>query len=139
MRMSKDMGTAASNFDFSDISASVYKQTDKGIYLVKVSCPTVGMYISGWTVRQSPKYPGKGLWVQPPAQYMGRGWKKTVEFSGDSALFDLIRDEILRAVDRFNRDKDLVVDVPDDLTQDNIAKGLDNIKGVWPDAEQISP
>lgn len=130
------MGTAATSFDFSDLSANVYKQTDKGIYLVKVSCPTVGMYMSDWTVRQSPKYPERGLWVQPPARFTGRGWKKTVEFSGDSALFELIKDEILRAVDRFVRDKDVVVDVPADTTQEDIAKSIEE---VWPDAEQISP
>lgn len=104
------------------MQADVYRKTDGGMYLAKVSFPKLGMYIAGWTVRSSPNYPEKGLWVQPPAVKQGFKYKPVIEFSGNSELFDLIRDEILRAVDAWNSEQDIVVeDIPEgEVTLDDI-------------------
>ena len=109
--------------DISDMSAEVYTQNAKGVYYVKVGFPKIGLWINSWTVRRSDKYPEKGLWVQPPSFFMGR-WIKVLEFRNDSELFDLISDEILRAVDIYNREKNVPVD--SDIS-------LEDINDIFPD------
>src|SRR5665213_1837832 len=109
------------NIDTSKIFADVYHQNDKGVYYAKVSFPDLGLYINSWTIRQSDKYPEKGLWVQPPSFYMGKRWIKVLEFRNDSELFDLIREEILRAVDRWEHEKA----IPDD--DNELRRSIDEI------------
>lgn len=86
-------------FDISDMFAEVRKVTDKGVYIVKVSFPAMGMYINGWRVQPSKKA-GDELWVQPPSVFMGR-WQQVTEFNTRMPLYGYIKDEILRAVDAY--------------------------------------
>lgn len=110
-------------FDMSDMSANVYHQNDKGVYYVKVNFPKLGLYINSWTVRTSTRNPGGELWVQPPAMFLGRRWIKVLEFRNDSQLLDLVKDEILRAVDQYEREKE----VPDDELP-----GLEELNNIFP-------
>jgi hypothetical protein len=112
-------------FDISDMTAEVYRKTDKGVYLVKVSFPSMGMFISSWTVRQSTQYPENGPWVQAPSIKAGR-WIKIIEFKNDCELYDLIRDEILRAVDKWERDKAIPFDDVDNA-DDAVRKAFDEL------------
>lgn len=96
--------------DVGDMAAEVYAKNEKGVYYVKVSFPTIGMFINSITVQPSPKFPEKGLWVQMPRIYIGR-WKHVIEFRNDSPLRDLIHDAALLAVDQYQRDEDVVADL----------------------------
>lgn len=119
-------------FDISDMSAEVYAQSGD-VYFVKVNFPAMGMYINSWSVRPSPRYPEKGLWVQSPGRMLGKRWLKFIEFKNDSRFFDLIKDEVLRAVDQYQRDKDVSVE---DIEGVDIRRQIDEI---FPGSEQISP
>lgn len=101
--------------DVSEVYAEVYAKNDKGVMYVKVSFPSIGLYINSITVQQSPKYPGKGLWVQMPRIYIGK-WKHVIEFRNDSPLKDLIHDAVLRAVDQYLHDD--LVPVDDDVARE---------------------
>jgi hypothetical protein len=109
--------------DISDMEAEVYTKNDKGVYYVKVSFPSVGMYINSITVRPSSKYPG-GLWVQMPAIKLGR-WIHVIEFKNGSQLQDLIRDAALRAVDAHNRDSILPDIELEDMDDEALGKQMD--------------
>lgn len=88
-----------------EITATVHHETDKGVFIVKVGFPKIGMWQNGWTVKRSPNHPEKGLWVQPPSMKAGLRWIKVVEFDTKGELYGLIQDEIHRAVDRWNAEK----------------------------------
>lgn len=88
-----------------EITATVHHETDKGVLIVKVGFPKIGMWQNGWTVKRSPSFPEKGLWVQPPATRVGARWMKVIEFDTKGELYGLILDEIYRAVDRWNAEK----------------------------------
>jgi hypothetical protein len=87
--------------DESQIEAEVYHKTANGVYLAKVYLPGAGMYINSITVRPSPRYPEKGLWLQMPYAYWGKQPKRHVEFRSNSKLKTLIEDAVWRAVDSF--------------------------------------
>jgi len=95
--------------DLRNIRAEVYHESAKGVLYVKVYFPSADMWINSWTVRKSDRTPDE-LWVQPPTFNIGRRWLKVIEFKNDSQVFDLIRDEILRAVDRWSREKAVPLD-----------------------------
>ena len=104
-----------------EVTASVYaKNEEKGIYYVKASVVSIGMYITSITVRSSPKY--DDLWVQMPAFYAGR-WTKPIEFSGGSQFHELIKDAALRAVDEYNNSP-VVTDIDENF---DMSKELDNV------------
>lgn len=102
-------------FDASDLHVDVYRKTGNGMYLIKLSFPTMGLYWSGWTVRSSSRS-RSGLWVQSPAhQQPNKTWKKDAEFSNDSPFLDFIEDEVMRAIDVWNSEQDTVIeDIPDE-------------------------
>ena len=86
-----------------DITAVVYKfEEAKKKYWVKITLGDTGLYITSFTVQQSPKYPEKGLWVQPPLYKVGKRWISPVEHSRDSALWKLLERLCIEAVDAYN-------------------------------------
>ena len=92
--------------DTSEITARVYAQNpNKSILYVSVSIPSLKMWIAHCTVRPSTKY--DDLWFQMPKFYIGRSWAEPVEFKGDSAFLDLIKDAAMRAADQHIRDNKL--------------------------------
>jgi hypothetical protein len=88
--------------DESQITAKVYKELN-GMYLVNVGFPDIGFYIGSITVRPSPKYPERGLWVQPPKYQPKPGGKyvSPLEFPKDSAFWPIIEAAARRAVDEY--------------------------------------
>lgn len=87
--------------DETQITASIYHKTDKGILYAKVSLPNIGMHINSITVRRSISNPDGELWVQPPAvPYRGR-FITPLEFARNSPLWSLIEDAVLRAVEEY--------------------------------------
>jgi hypothetical protein len=102
MKMEITMSVSG-QLDVSDLYAEVYAKNEKGVMYVKVHFPSAGMYWNSITVRQSAKYPDKGLWVQMPAIFFGK-WKQVIEFRNDSPLRDLIHDAVLRAVDQYQHE-----------------------------------
>jgi len=102
------------------LSATVYKKTEQGVYYCKLHFSIFGMYISGITVRESPKFPEKGLWVQMP--FYGK-FKAYVEFTNDSKLYPVVKDLVLEAVSKFDEDQDIV----DDIDNFDIKKALDEV------------
>ena len=92
--------------EVTDIRAEVYaKNPNKDILYVKVTIPSLQMYINSCTVRPSPQY--GGLWFQMPAFYIGRKWVKPIEFQNGSSFFDLIQDAAMREVAQYVEDKKL--------------------------------
>lgn len=92
--------------DMSELQAEVYTvNPDKKILYIKFYIPSLRMYINSCTVRPSPQY--GGLWFQMPAFLMGSRWVKPIEFSGASQFLDLLKDEAMRAADRYIQDKKL--------------------------------
>ncbi len=91
--------------DTTKITAEVYAENrDSNTLYVKVSIPSLRMYINSCTVMPS-KF--GGLWFQMPKFKVGSKWIKPIEFSGDSELQDLIKDEAMRAADRYIWDNKL--------------------------------
>ena len=95
--------------DISDMQAEVYNfDSKRNITYVKL---IIGdMYISGITVRESFKYPGK-LWIQMPS-YRGNNGKygKYIEFAGDSTTKVKFEKVISTVVKNYNDDKDIDLD-----------------------------
>jgi hypothetical protein len=92
--------------DTTTITAEVYAENlNKSILYVKVAVPSLKMWIRHCTVRPSTKY--EGLWFQMPKFWIGKGWAEPIEFRGESAFLDLIRDAAMRAVDQYIYDHKL--------------------------------
>lgn len=86
--------------DETQITASIYHKTTKGILYAKVSFPDIGLHVNSISVRQSPRS-STGLWVQPPAIPNRGKFIKPMEFERTSFLWSLIEDAVLRAVDEY--------------------------------------
>ena len=82
--------------EYDDITASVYTVTKGGVYWVTLKWGNTGMFTHSFTVRTSPKFPEKGLWVQPP-KFQPK-WESHFEFAGDSDLWLHIQDLCREAV-----------------------------------------
>jgi hypothetical protein len=108
--------------DVSDIQADVYHKNDKGTYYVKLSFPSIGMYINSITVRPSSKNPN-GMWVQMPAMKLGR-WIHVIEFKSDSQLQVLFHDAALRAVDVYNHES-ILPDVELENIDEELGRQID--------------
>lgn len=92
--------------DTTDIVAKVYAENlSKSILYVSIAIPSLRMWIAHCTVRPSTKY--DDLWFQLPQFWIGKSGASPIEFRGDSAFLDLIRDEAMRAVDQHIRDNKL--------------------------------
>jgi hypothetical protein len=85
------------NMDLDSAKASVY--TEKfGVFYVKLSLLEIGMYISGITVKKSPKY--GGWWVQMPYFKDRTGSaKKYIEFDQESSARETIERLCIKAVE----------------------------------------
>lgn len=91
--------------DETQITASIYHKTAKGILYAKVSFPDIGLHVNSISVRQSVRNPN-GLWVQPPAIPSRGKFIKPMEFERTSFLWSLIEDAVLRAVDEYGSGDD---------------------------------
>lgn len=82
------------------IEAEVFAEKES-IYYVKISLLELGMYISGITVRLSPKY--SGWWVQMPYYWNTRSGatKRYVEYSKQSVIKPIIEQECIAAVEHY--------------------------------------
>lgn len=79
--------------------ASVYTENN-GVFYIKLSFST-GTYISGITVKKSPKY--GGWWVQMPyyRDYKTKNTKRYIEFDQDSQDREVIDELCTQAVDSY--------------------------------------
>lgn len=108
--------------DEDSIEAKVYySSADGGFHYVKFFFPTLGLYIDSFSVRESPKHPDKGLWVQPPAIPNNGKFVKPMEFLKGSPLWPILEAKARAAVD----EKDTLFPTDEDLKPENIEKGLD--------------
>lgn len=100
------------------IAARVYHIRD-GIYYVKVELADLGMYISGITVRESPKFPEKGLWVQMPGYQIGKTkkYKRYVEFRPNSPTRSSIEEAARKAVAEY---EPVITDLDQEVNLDDI-------------------
>lgn len=113
------------HIDTSEIQAEVYaKNNEKDIHYVKVTIPSLHMYINSITVRPSKKF--GDMWFQMPAFCIGRSWVKPIEFSGDSQFQDLLKDAAFRAVEEYNSSPVLtdIEDIDMDKAIDDALKKL---------------
>lgn len=79
------------------ISAVVVGEINNGFRL-KVEVKDLGLYMYGWTVRESTKE-GEIWWVQPPAQRIGRKYISTPEFDKSKQLYIQIQNKCIEAVE----------------------------------------
>lgn len=100
-----------------DITAEVYHES-KGIHYVKVIM--LGLYISGITVRPSPKFPEKGLWVQMPSYKLGAIWKRYIEFDNESSLKDIMESKCREAVENYESNAIDINGIPDPPTDEEL-------------------
>lgn len=92
--------------DTTKITAEVYAENrDKHILYIKVTIPSLRIYINSCTVRPSPKF--GDLWFQMPAFLVGTKWVRPIETNGVSEFVELLKDEAMRAADRYIFDKKL--------------------------------
>jgi hypothetical protein len=91
--------------DTTKLTAEVYaiNRDSKTLY-IKVAIPSLLMYINSCTVMPS-QY--GGLWFQMPKFKVGSKWIKPIEFDGASEFLDLLKDEAMRAADRYIWDNKL--------------------------------
>lgn len=90
--------------DTTQITAEVYAENrDKHILYIKVTIPSLRIYINSCTVRPSPKF--GDLWFQMPAFLVGTKWVKPIETNGVSDFVELLKDEAMRAADHYIQDK----------------------------------
>lgn len=95
--------------DESQISAEVYSKKN-GIYVVKVSFPDIGFYISSFTVRASTKFAGEQWWVQEP-KYQAHGkWRSVLEFDHESPFWLAIKEAAIVAVGIYDNEASLDID-----------------------------
>lgn len=73
------------NLNISDIAPAIYAEL-KDVYYIKLTIEKLGLYISGITVRRSPKY--GSWWVQMPyyKDYKSGQTKRYIEFKQDSEI-----------------------------------------------------
>jgi hypothetical protein len=82
--------------DRNSITATPYHTNPAGIHYLKVEM--LGMFITNITVRESPNFPERGLWVQMPSFLKNGTYKKVVEFLPDSPLKAWIEEACIEAV-----------------------------------------
>ena len=99
-----------------EIHGEVYKHVpEKSWWYVKIHFPDLKLYVNSIRVSPSVKYPDKELLVQPPKMPIYTRWITIMEFESGAPLWQLMHDEALRAVERFQHDQLLT---PDDLDID---------------------
>ncbi|MFZ2545064.1 MAG: hypothetical protein WAW80_03750 [Candidatus Saccharimonadales bacterium] len=93
------------------ITAEVYAENrEKKILYIKITVPSLQMYINSCTVR--PSIQNDGLWFQMPKFLIGRKWIGPIEFQKSSAFFDLLQDEAMRATDHYVHERKLEMVYP---------------------------
>ena len=104
------------------MQAGIYAE-NSGTYYVKISIHDIGMYISGITVKKSPKY--GGWWVQMPyfKNYKTGKTQRYIEFDQESPIRLLIERICIEAAE----EKALITRASDDIlpTDDDLEKPLD--------------
>lgn len=82
-----------------DIAPTIYSEVS-GVYYIKLTIQKFGLYISGITVRKSPKY--GGWWVQMPyyKDYKSGKTKRYIEFNEESTLWPIVENICIQAVEK---------------------------------------
>ena len=99
--------------DITNAKADVYVGK-VGVYYIKISMRDIGMYISGITVKKSPKY--DDWWVQMPyyKDYKSNKTKRYIEFDQESPMRIAIERLCIEAVEK------KITDAPIAESQDNL-------------------
>ena len=98
------------------IEAEIYKQipTKSGpMYLAKISFIDIGLYISGITIRKSPKEPDE-WWVQLPAYRGGNKWINPFEVDQSKPFWVILQDKVLATLKQYLQDDEVVTDFDTD-------------------------
>ena len=110
------------------VEAEVEREISNG-YRLKVSMPTLGMYVWGFRATHSNKNSGK-WWIQPPAiQTSPRVWKCNPEFDKDKPLWLEIEKVVLDAIDMYekNSNHEYIVGPDEEVSDATIAKSYKDI------------
>jgi len=68
-----------------------------GGYRLKVTVTSIGMYIDGFTARESTRNTS-GYWIQPPAQQVNHKWIHTPEFNTKTDFWAQLEEKCLQAL-----------------------------------------
>src|SRR5437868_14466623 len=121
MNMEMKMDGQILRINTAEIHGTVYKHVpDKGWWWVKIHMPDLKLYVNSIRVSPSVKHADRQeLWVQPPKMPVYTRWITIMEFENGAPLWDLMRDEALRAVDRYEHER---------LTAEGLDINLDDIQ-----------
>lgn len=78
------------------IEVEVRGQISKG-YRLKVNVTSIGMYVDGFTARESDRNVS-GYWIQPPAQQINHKWIHVPEFSTKTDFWARLEEKCLHAI-----------------------------------------
>lgn len=81
----------------------------KAGYRLKVSLTSIGIYMDGFTARESSRNTS-GYWIQPPAREIKGKWVHTPEFSNKTELWQAIEQACIDAINEYERDTDSGLD-----------------------------
>ena len=106
-------------FNQNDFSAVAYFYDEiKDLHRVEVSF--FGMAITNIQVKQSPKHPELGKWVDMPAYKAGEGWKKVVRFEKDSPLLSSVEAAARKAAEEYGTVDKTKPTPPTEMTADGL-------------------
>lgn len=94
-------------------------------YRLKVSIPEIGLYINGFTARESSRN-DSGWWVQAPARKEGRIYKHDIEFNTKKALWQSIEERCIEAIKEA-----LIIEDVDNFSNEDMMATMDKM---YPDA-----
>jgi hypothetical protein len=86
------------------IEASAYAGSGDACY-VKIHLKGLGFYVNSISVKPSPRYPEKGLWVQLPKYNVGGKWISPIEMNGNSHLWKRIEESCRAAAKTWNENE----------------------------------
>lgn len=103
-----------------EIEASAYAGSGEACY-VKIHLKGLGLYINSISVKPSPRYPEKGLWVQLPKYHVNGKWLSPIEMNGNSHLWRRIEESCRVAAETWRNNEQIESELDDFDFDANVA------------------
>lgn len=113
------------------LTAEAYQKLENGVTFVKVKF--FGLYLNSINVRESPRFPERGLWVQLPKfrRPGSSNWNNPImpiERNPNGGLWRLIERKCQEAAANYDPDDVVVRDIPDDYDiETELARVFDDV------------
>ena len=106
-----------------EVEASAYAGSGEACY-VKIHLKGLGFYINSISVKPSPRYPEKGLWVQLPKYHVNGKWISPIEMNGNSHLWRRVEEACRKAAGVWQKHELLSSDIDDFDFDANMAETM---------------